>query len=222
MFFLVLANTHNLRARALPTNSEAAKTHQDKASDWIRQAQAVGTGGDDSIVHDPRAGLEWLQKHMLDKHIPRDVALSSPVSNFPTLVPSEGIPAYSKLSGNEWRASAAVDPLALQSEQSKHLEATKLLEAERTARKRLEEKLKSFESLLRVAESKLLAVESRGNGAASEAELLRRAEAEKLRLLAVLNDERLAKRKAEDAEQEERAVRRKLEDKLWELGVGTA
>lgn len=231
-FHLVLANTHNARARQLPPNSEEANLWQSRASEWIRQAQALGANDDESLSHDATDGLLWLQKHMLDKFIPRD--MGSPVSHLPTqecapvAAPSSQRPASegdthvgARSSGASTEYLARIDEL-----QTKHQYALSQLKAEQDTRKRLEDRVKSLEGLLRAAEARLAVVEARdrpasegGEGGGNEPELLRLAEAEKVRLLQIISDERYAKRKAEDAEQEERRVRRALEDKLWQLGA---
>lgn len=100
---------------------------------------------------------------------------------------------------------------------------------------RLKDKVRSQDDQIRVLQAATAAVSAassphlggkRGRSSTSTREedatvLLRQAEAERLRLLAVINEERLAKRRAEDAEQEERSVRRKLEDQLWTSGSST-
>jgi hypothetical protein len=236
-FHLVLANTHNARARQLPPNSEEANMWQSRASEWIRQAQALGVNGDENLSHDATDGLLWLQKHMLDKSIPRDVG--SPVSHLPPQEFSLGCITNAAPSSSQRPASegdthvgarsngASADYLARIDElQTKHQYALSQLKAEQGTRKRLEDRVKSLEGLLRAAEARLVAVETRGHqagggegGGGNEPELLQLAEAEKVRLLQIISEERYAKRKAEDAEQEERRVRRALEDKLWQLGA---
>ena len=236
-FHLVLANTHNARARQLPPNSEEANMWHSKASEWIRQAQALGANGDENLSHDASDGLLWLQRHMLDKSIPRDVG--SPVSHLPVQEYSPGCitnaaPSSAQRPASEGDAhldarsnGVSADYLARIDElQTKHQYAVSQLKAEQDTRKRLEERVKSLEGLLRAAEVRLVAVEvngrpaSGGDGAGgNESDLLHRAEAEKVRLLQVISEERFAKRRAEDAEQEERRVRRALEDKLWQLGA---
>lgn len=219
----MLANTHNTRARQLPPNSEEANSWQAKASEWIRQAQALGASGDENPAHDATDGLAWLQKHMLDQSLPRDVI--SPMS--PGRAHDGALTSHR--SGLD---SADGQPLAeytakIDQLQSKHQYAVSQLRAEQATRKRLEERVKSLEGLLRATETKLVAAEARsrssgGSGSAgegSESDQLRRAEAEKTRLLGIITEERISKRRAEDAEQEERAIRRKLEDQLWMLGA---
>ena len=232
-FHLVLANTHNARARQLPPNSEEANMWQSKASEWIRQAQALGANGDENLAHDATDGLLWLQRHMLDKSVPRDAG--SPVSHLPVqdyttnVAPSS---AQRPASEGEVHVDArsngvSADHLAQIDElQAKHQYAVSQLKTEQDTRQRLEDRVKSLEGLLKAAEARLVAVEARGRqvdegnrGGENGSELLRHSEAEKVRLLQIISEERYAKRRAEDAEQDERRIRRALEDKLWQLGA---
>lgn len=221
-FHLVLATTHNARARQLPPNSEEANSWQAKASEWIRQAEALGASGDENPAHDATDGLAWLQKHMLDQSIPRDV--SSPMS--PGRAHNGALTSHrSGLDGADAQTSAEHNA-QIDQIQNKHQYAISQLRAEQATRKRLEELVKSLEGRLRATETKLVAAEARSrsngggsSGEGSESDQLRRAEVEKTRLLGIISEERISKRRAEDAEQEERAIRRKLEDQLWMLGA---
>ena len=110
--------------------------------------------------------------------------------------------------------------------QSAHQHALSQLKAEQSARIRLQERIASLEELLRAAEAKAAAAEAAEvrkapADADTDVDIVRRSEREKSHLLAIISEERLAKRRAEDAEQEERNIRRKLEDQLWVLGGTT-
>lgn len=199
--------------RRSTVNSEEANSWQAKASDWIRQAQALGASNEGASPDDSTDGLKWLQAHMLDRLLP-DITSTQALS---------AIRNHEVLIGSDTLSDLLLDT----TEQSKHQHLISQLKAEQIVRKRMEEKIKSLEGLWRAAEAKLAAAETQApdslgvesKSASQKSEPLRRAEAEKLRLLSIISDERLAKRRAEDAEQEERVMRRKLEDKLWSLGA---
>jgi hypothetical protein len=159
--------------------------------------------------------------HTQAQSLPADISLAS-VPAPATTSALAGAPAISA-SLNE-----GADQLSIKvaEAQSAHQHTLSQLKAEQTTCARLQERILSLEERLRVAEAKAATVEVaevRKVAADADADLdiVRRAEREKSRLLAVISEERLAKRRAEDAEQEERNIRRKLEDQLWVLGGTT-
>jgi hypothetical protein len=225
--FLVLANTHNARSRQAQTNSEEANHWLQKASDWIRQAQALTASSNSNGEEDVRDGLAWLEQHMLDKKIPsHQIAAATPgtqwqISSRAESVSQQDPRGYERMSID---STSSTNQRFSELQIQYHFMLSQL-EAAQSENRRLREKVHLLDEQASLAEARLRALgstvsqEAPGREEADAKQALLQAEAERLRLLAIINEERIAKRRAEDAEQEERSVRRKLEDKLWMSGA---
>lgn len=236
----LMAHLQTMRAKRLPPNSQQANACLSKAAEWISKAQALE--GDDGVPVGCGEGLEWFRK-FIDANRPKTVssmpsgvvATAGPDTVAePGATPPAGAnddPSNSMAlvlrNGGLAAANAASEQLTIRLAEAQTAQQHVLsqLKAEQAARARLQERINQLEQLLRVSEAKAAGNElTRGRPSSqneTESEAFNRTEREKTQLLAVISEERMAKRKAEDAEQEERAIRRKLEDQLWVLG-GTA
>ena len=232
-----MAHLQTMRAKRLPPNSQQANACLTKAAEWISKAQALE--GDDGVPAGCGEGLEWFRK-FIDANKPK--AVSSMPSGVvattgpdtvtePDATPPAGAnddPSNSMAlvlrNGGLAAANAASEQLTIRlaEAQTAHQHVLSQLKAEQAARARLQERVNQLEQLLRASEAKAAGNElTRGRPSSQNETESDRTEREKTQLLAIISEERMAKRKAEDAEQEERAIRRKLEDQLWVLGGTT-
>jgi len=235
-----MAHLQTMRAKRLTPNSQQANACLNKAAEWITKAQALE--GDDGVPAGSGEGLEWFRKFMA-AYKPKAVSPTPSgvvVTAGPNAVAKPGAtpPAGANDEANNSMAlvlrnggmaavNAASEQLTIRlaEAQTAHQHVLSQLKAEQAARARLQERVNQLEQHLRVSETKAAENElARGRPTSqieTEPEAFNRSEREKAQLLSIISEERMAKRKAEDAEQEERTIRRKLEDQLWVLGGTT-
>lgn len=246
--YLVLANTHSTRARQAASNSDDANQWQVKASEWIRLAHTLSSASGDADASDGLAWLEshMLDKSLPTRE--KATPQASPAVNGSRSLPAVSRSGIDKSFAPESSASAfarngvhatefqpptmatGVDLVQFTELQTQYQMILTQLKSEQAENRILKDRIRVQEDEARALQAAVAASSSspgQGGAGASRsardredaANIVRQAEAERLRLLAVINEERLAKRRAEDAEQEERSVRRRLEDQLWNGGA---